>query len=45
MGCVHPVAYRETVIQNDDGENLPIMNFELQLDVPVRNDIYEYFIN
>ena len=43
MGEVHPVDYRETIIHNDKGEALPIMNFEMQLEHAVRSDIYEYF--
>ena len=41
-GRVRPIDWRETTIENDKGSKLPIMNFKLQLDHPVRNDIYEY---
>lgn len=43
MGKVTPVEWRETTITNDKGEELPIMNFFLQMKNSVRNDIYEYF--
>jgi hypothetical protein len=43
MGCVTPVAWEETVIVNDKGVRLPIMNFKMKLEHSVRNDIYEYF--
>jgi len=43
MGRVTPVWWRETVIENDKGKQLPIMNFHLQLQHSVRSDIYEYF--
>lgn len=31
------------MIKNDNGEKLPIMNFQLKLENIVRKDIYEYF--
>ena len=43
MGQVEPVSYRQTVIQNDAGVELPIMNFVMRLEHEVRSDIYEYF--
>ncbi|MBQ9885746.1 MAG: DUF3427 domain-containing protein [Lachnospiraceae bacterium] len=43
MGKVIPIEWNETVIENDHGTLLPIMNFKLQLENSVRNDIYEYF--
>ena len=43
MGKVHPIEWQETVIENDKGKKLPIMNFQLQLEHSVRSDIYEYF--
>lgn len=42
MGKVTPVAWIETVIENDKGVRLPIMNFQMKLEHNVRNDIYEY---
>ena len=45
MGKVEPVSYRQTVIQNDKGKDLPIVNFELKLEHEVRSDIYDYFAN
>lgn len=43
MGRVEPVTWKETTIQNDRGQELPIMNFQMKLEHSVRNDIYEYF--
>lgn len=43
MGKAIPVEWIETVIENDNGQKLPIMNFKLKLEHCVRNDIYEYF--
>lgn len=42
MGKVNPIAWEETTIQNDKGQNLPIMNFKMKMEHPVRSDIYEY---
>ncbi len=42
MGQVIPKTWRETTIQNDKGQNLPIMNFQLELQHAVREDIYDY---
>lgn len=42
MGKIIPVAWIETVIENDKGVKLPIMNFQMKLEHNVRNDIYEY---
>lgn len=44
MGKVKPIAWRETTILNDNGKELPIMNFQLELKDSVRDDIYDYFI-
>lgn len=43
MGQVEPKAWRQTTIEDDNGKELPIVNFQLELDHPVRDDIYEYF--
>lgn len=42
MGKVNPIDWEETTIQNDKGQNLPIMNFKMKMEHPVRSDIYEY---
>ena len=42
MGKVNPIAWEETTIQNDKGSTLPIMNFKMKMEHPVRSDIYEY---
>ena len=44
MGEVTPGEYRQTTIRDDHGVDLPIMNFQLKLTHPVREDIYEYFV-
>jgi hypothetical protein len=43
MGKATPMAWEQTTIENDDGRQLPIMNFQLYLQHAVRSDIYEYF--
>lgn len=43
LGRAIPIEWTETVINNDNGQSLPIMNFRLKLEHCVRNDIYEYF--
>lgn len=43
LGKAIPIDWKETVIENDKGKKLPIMNFWLKLEHSVRNDIYEYF--
>lgn len=45
MGLAHPLTWRQTEIYNDVGKKLPIMNFELQLENCVREDIYNYFVS
>ncbi len=45
LGEVHPIHWHETTIRNDAGIVLPIMNFELELETPVREDIYDYLAN
>lgn len=44
MGRVNPIEWTETTIANDKGHTLPIMNFKMELEHEVRNDIYDYFI-
>lgn len=43
MGRTTPVSWRETTITDDKGKALPIVNFTLDLEHPVRDDVYEYF--
>lgn len=45
MGKALPKSWKETTILNDEGKTLPIMNFILELEHEVRNDIYDYFIS
>ena len=42
MGEVVPTDWRQASIDNDRGEELPIVNFMLHLKTPVREDLYEY---
>ena len=44
MGRVHPGEYRETTINDKNGNPLPIMNFCMKLENAVRADIYDYLI-
>ena len=44
MGLVEPIYWEQTEISNDHGKKLPIMNFHLQLEHSVRDDIYDYFV-
>ena len=44
MGLVEPIYWEQTEISNDNGKKLPIMNFHLQLEHSVRDDIYDYFV-
>lgn len=44
MGLAEPICWEQTKISNDDGKMLPIMNFHLQLEHSVRDDIYHYFV-
>lgn len=43
MGKMSPIEWTETTIVNDKGNTLPIMNFKMELEHEVRNDIYDYF--
>ena len=43
MGEVTPDSWRQTTIKNDNGKDLPIVNFVFRLKNSVREDIYEYF--
>ncbi len=45
MGKVDPESWNQTTIRDKTGKKLPIMNFVMKLEHPVRNDIYEYFTN
>lgn len=44
IGKVRPIEWTETTIVNDKGHTLPIMNFKMELEHEVRNDIYDYFM-
>ncbi len=42
MGRCEPVSWNQTTILDDNGKELPIMNFRLRLEHSVRADLYEY---
>lgn len=44
MGRVAPIAYAQRTILDDHGNELPIVNFKLELETPVRDDYYDYFV-
>ncbi len=43
LGPVVPKSWRQTTIRDDAGRGLPIVNFILQMETTVKDDIYEYF--
>ncbi|HKM00895.1 MAG TPA: DUF3427 domain-containing protein [Sedimentibacter sp.] len=43
MGQIEPIEWKQTVILNDKGIRLPIMNFHMKLKQSVQDDIYDYF--
>ena len=44
MGCVTPKKWQQTTIENDKGQELPIMNFLMLLENSVREDLYDYIV-
>lgn len=45
MGQAEPLEWAQTIIENDAGKQLPIMNFLLGLKKSVREDIYDYLMS
>ena len=43
FGRVHPVSWQETTQTDDNGRQLSIVNFKLELDHLAQDDLYEYF--
>lgn len=43
FGRVRPVSWRQTMQLDDNGRQLPIVNFKLELEHPAQDDLYEYF--
>ena len=43
FGRVKPIQWRQTIQSDDDGRQLPIVNFKLELEHPAQDDLYEYF--
>ena len=44
IGRVKPVGARQTTIKDNKGRDLPIVNFRLELENQVKEDIYSYFV-
>ena len=44
MGPVRPVDQLETTIKDNKGNDLPIVNFKLELINPVKEELYSYFV-
>lgn len=44
FGKIEPISYRELTIDNDKGKNLPIVEFEMDLTKPVKDELYDYLI-
>lgn len=45
MGPVKPIGQEETTIKDNKGKTLPIVNFKLELDNSVKDELYSYFVN
>ena len=45
IGDAIPLNWNETRINNDKGESLPIVNFKYKLNLPVNDELYDYFTN
>ncbi len=45
IGQVTPFDQIETTINNDKGEELPIVNFKFKIDTEVKDELYSYFVN
>ena len=45
MGQVTPFDQLETTIKNNKGKDLPIVNFKYELETPVKDEMYSYFVN
>ncbi len=43
LGKAHPIMWAETTISDDKGNAVPIVNFKLKLETPVRESTYDYF--
>ena len=45
LGRIHYMSHSETTCEGNNGEIEPIVNFQFQIETPVRDDIYDYFVN
>ena len=45
IGQVKPFDVDETTIKNDDGKDLPIVNFKFHIENEVKDELYSYFVN
>ena len=43
MGDMQPTVYKQETIENDKGEDLPIVNIIFNMDIPVEDNLYRYF--
>lgn len=44
LGRIHYMSHSETTCEGNNGEIEPIVNFQFQIEMPVRDDIYDYFV-
>ena len=42
LGPVDVLDYNQTTIENDDGDELPIVNFKFKMNYSVKEDVYKY---
>ncbi|MCQ2737845.1 MAG: DEAD/DEAH box helicase [archaeon] len=42
LGPVEVLDYNQTTIENDDGDELPIVNFKFKMNYSVKEDVYKY---
>lgn len=45
LGQIHYISHSETTCEGNNGEIEPIVNFQFKIEIPVRDDIYDYFVN
>jgi len=45
IGPIKPIDHNQTTITNDDGIELPVVNFKFKLDNPIEEELYDYFVN
>ena len=45
IGQANPIDYHQTTIEDDNGNELPIVNFKYKLAHPCKEEIYNYFMD